>query len=567
MKKTLKKVLAVILCIAMMTGTLCMAASAAAKTPPQSLKYVAVGDSASMGYDMDDYWDHFQHNWDERLGSEAMPSSSYSVYARMSDYLENTAKIEDLETKDLSMTGMRSLELRSILDPSYYESHEGEVKTFNEGGTFWGYHMDEYLTRFSDTATADKHRHGWGTYELLNSTYTKFLYDADLITYDLTMNDFGTYLGQRFSEFGKPNFEKETFAQIIKDEGSNPMIKQVTATAENLKLALNKLLAKSELPLDMVEGYLDMFLYCYANFAINFSKNMDFIYTYNPDVDLIVVGPFNVMNNMNFVFGDIKLDASLIWGALNEAVTAWICTVDPHRNQYKLADMSGGCETCITMIANNEWDSYKVATGYYFDELGIYDLLAGAKAAAGEATAAALEATIRENLSKTAKFTDIDLMGVVAKMSEDLTGVGLRVMLNFDDVEEVAAQYAPMLAAVGITGVFYDESGNYIHTSDADRGMMHADLRLIASYALGSHPDAKGYDQKIAAVIKAYESDYAADGTYVARAAETGISFVKAIFNVLLGEKGALQTLKQMILDLFAPITKIFNLVGSFGGK
>lgn len=591
--KTAKKVLCLMLCVALMAGTFCTAASAAewsgktifdpgfaAKQDGEFL-YVAVGDSASMGYDMDDFDGDFQHVFDVVRGEEASNSSRHSVYTNLCNYLAETAGIENLVTKDLSMTGMRPLELRSLLDKSYYDAHFDEIKPFDKGGTFWGYHMDEYLT--SDG------RHGYKTYENINKTYTEFLYNADLITIDLTMNDFGTYLGQRFQAGDIPNYANETLAKVLA-EGNYP---KVAEAAESLKAVLEEILAKVELPLDAatIEGYLDMFLYCFANFAINFSKIMDLIYTNNPDAQVIVVGPYNIMEGVNFVFGDVTLDVSSIWKALDEAQTAYICAVDPHRNQYKFADMSGGCETMISAIADGRLynELYANAKHCYFKNgdqgLGFEDLFDGiyggvygayisqsapaeyAAAAAAEAKGEC-EALVKNNIQKTANITDIPLMDVMELLSGDLTAIGLRVMLNYDNDLETATKYATMLDAVEMTGIFFDDEGQYIPTTDAEKAMMHVALRFVTSYALGSHPTVDGYVAKNAAVQKAYEKDYAADGTYMARVVEktvdSSIGFIGHLFNVIMGRE-SLADLKAYVLSIFQPMLKVFDLAGSFG--
>ena len=141
---------------------------------------------------------------------------------------------------------------------------------------------------------------------------------------------------------------------------------------------------------------------------------------------------------------------------------------------------------------------------------------------------------ILENLAKAAKFTSVPITDVLGIMGD---GSALKnAIMNFDGA------------------------------SDAERGLLHINLRFAAAFAIGSHPSEAGYDMKAAAVIKAYESHHAANGTYIARVYDAEVSFIEAIFNVLLGKPNALNDLKGMVLDLFSPITKVFNLLGSFGG-
>lgn len=535
MKKTMRKVLAIILCITMMAGTLCVAASAESATPPY--KYVHVGDSASMGYQMNDYFDHVQHNVNNLTGEPIEASSQYSIYSQMVKYLQD--KGVDVAGTDLSMTGMRTLEFRSLLDKNYYENHKTEIYDDASVTTFWGYHMYDYLFNYwkhgyaygPGTTEADKITDKTPSVEQLdaaytniNGVYTEKLSDADLITIDLTMNDFGTYFGSRFIDMNGEPYVNDTFAKIMA-EGNYP---EVAKAAETLRVSLEKLLANSGIPMETVDQYIDAILYSFASLCINFSTFMDLIYTNNPDVEIIVVGPFNVMEGLTFTVGELPLDVELIWGALNEAITGYICAVDPHRSQYKFADLSGkSVETCTAIVARNELDLYDEVRSLYYGGAGLN---------VNALLTYFPESVIQANLAKAAQFTTVPLTEVLAAMG-DMQNSAVRAMTDFDGEG----------------------------TTDADRGLLHVALRFAQGYALGSHPSPDGYATKGQAVFAAYENDYAADGTYVARAVETAWTFGAALVNAILGDKDALAALKQMILDLFAPIMKVFDLITSFG--
>ena len=604
--KTAKKVLCLMLCVALMAGTFCTAASAvewsgakitdpgfAAKQDGEFL-YVAVGDSASMGYMMDDMIEDFQHVTDVVRGGGASTPSSMSVYSTLSKYLAEVAGIENLVTKDLSMTGMRPLELRSILDRDYYDFHQSEVMEGSTETTFWGYHMWEYLNSGG--------RHGYQTYDAINKAYTEFLYNADLITIDLTMNDFGTYLGSRVKDAANPCYANETLANVLAEGNYH----EVAEAVESLKAVLEEILAKVELPLDAatIEGYLDMFLYCFANFAINFSKTMDLIYTNNPDAQIIIVGPFNVMEGVTFKFGDVEIDAELVWNALNEAVTAYVCAVDSHKSQYKFADMSGGCETCITAIANGDWDKYDVMTyqyvasflgGYLGKIFGLFDEglismafpeeakkgtfdgmtadaasddyhVAGKMLNFATKNSAAIVDAVETYVDPGAAAALEYLFGMIELFKTNMTKIANEPTIPFMEVMAglSAAEDDPDNMENMVTRALTD----FDHASEADIGAAHTALRLVTVYSLGCHPDAKGYDQKSAAVIKAYEKDYAADGTYMARVVEktvdSSIGFIGHLFNVIMGRE-SLADLKAYVLSIFQPMLKVFDLAGSFG--
>jgi len=527
MKKGLKQIISLALCLVMAAGIVCDEVSA--ETKKSGFRYVHVGDSASMEYFMDDYSDKYQHNYKAQDGSEIEPSSSYSVYSRVCDYLKKQG-VGDLQAQDLSMTGMRASELRSFWDAEYYKEHEDEVKEFEKGGTFWGYHMDMYLN--------GKDSYGYGSYETLNKVYTEALTKADLITYDLTMNDFGTYLGKRLLGGGGENFKNDTFANLIEADVSDKMIRKITASAEQLKAALKTLLKDSSLPLETIESYIDIILYSYANFAISFSLNMDYIYQNNRDATVVVIGPYNTVEGMILNLGKVSIDAGVVWGLITEAINTWITSVDTHRNWYKFADMTGGCSTCISVVSENLWDEYKMITEQFYEELGVRDILK---------SGITKETQIRTNLQVAClQGKNVEVSNLTASLSGDKKAAAFRVMLNPEDSEETAKAVVEKLPKE--KSYFFDGDGQYIHTTQADRSAVYINLRIIASFGIGSHPDKTGYNQKEAAFIKAYESNFAADGTRISHVIKLVIPAIRNIFNKVVGAcKNLIASFKEKI--------------------
>lgn len=511
--KTMKRALSLILACMMLFSVMSVAANAES-TP---YKYVSLGNSTTMGYMLNDYEDaYYRPNFQDN-------ASKYGTTYVFAKWLES--QVGELEVSDLCMTGMRSAELRAALDEDYYNMK-------NETNNFTSSHFSGY------TGTS----RGYGSYENLHNTFVEAISNADLITYDLCMTDFCSYFAYRIEELLMNGHESElykndSFDSIMAEEGNA----ELAAAAESLRLAVTEIIDKAGLPTELVNGAINGLLYAFASFVINFDKTIDQIYALNDDVQLIVLGPNNIMTDLTLVFNGIELDMEYLWGLINDFITAHIVAQNPHKNQYKFADMSGGIEIGLQDIANGKLtESYeKLYEKYLTDgnlQLGKFIEAAKYQAALSDLEPEVGEAMVLANVAKAAAVKKVDL-GVVMKALGDkeyATELLTKAFLNPDPTEE-------------------------------DLGLAHISMRFLVLYATAAHPSVNGYAQKAAAVEKAYLSNQTADGTYIQRAVDTSVSFIGHLFNVLMGKEGAVEAFKALIADIFAPVLKVFKLAGSFG--
>ena len=577
MKKTARRALCLVLAFTMLFSV--MSVSAGAEEQDEFL-YVYLGNSTAQGYKL---FDHTDTQYRKDLDTDA--TSAYSTIRVFADYL--AGKVDNLHMRDLSLTGMRSAELRAILDPEY----------FNSGNTddFLNDHMGYYtrpLPLDNDTADhptyeADKND-GYGSYENLNAQFTDAITNADLIVYDLCTTDFGSYFAYRLLdtlEGDTEAFEDETLANIIAAEGDQ----KLAAAADALGKALWELLGKAGLPSDKVSGIVDAILYSYACFVVNFDKAMDKIYELNSDADVIVVGPDNIMAGLNAEYNGMKLSMEDIWGIITKSITAHIVAVNSHKNQYKFADLSAGLPMVINDIAAGRLvseeetyndvpycDLYENIYSVYAERMEfLYMFLIGGLGLGIDDP----ETMICDNMAKAAAITELPI-GDIVKGFSDPNAMVIRALLNYDneletdtitEALEVVNMYADLLGLDDETKAMAVDAVNalYTPTSDADRAMLTVVLRFEAGNGLGGHPSVKGYAQKAEAIEKAYESSRTADGTLLAKATEAvadkSVGFIGRLFDMLLGKDGAADRFKQYVSDLFAPVLKVFKLAGSFG--
>ena len=577
MKKTARRALCLVLAFMMLFSV--MSVSAGAQEQDEFL-YVYLGNSTAQGYKLSDHTDT-----QYRKDGDTEATSAYSTIRVFADYLAD--KVDNLHMRDLSLTGMRSAELRAILDPEY----------FNSGNTddFLNDHMGYYtrpLPLDNDTADHPKYEadknDGYGSYENINAQFTDAITNADLIVYDLCTTDFGSYFAYRLLDTLQGDteaFEDETLANIIAAEGDQ----KLAAAADALGKALWELLGKAGLPSDKVSGIVDAILYSYACFVVNFDKAMDKIYELNSDADVIVVGPDNIMAGLDAEYNGIKLSMEDIWGIITKSITAHIVAVNSHKNQYKFADLSAGLPMVINDIAagrlvseeetyNGETydDLYININELYAERMELFNLfLIGVYGLAIEETTTMFS----DNMAKAAAITELPI-GDIVKGFSDPNAMVIRALLNYDnelDTDTITEAFENITLLANLFGLddetkakaFDAINALYTPTSDADRAMLTVVLRFEAGNGLGGHPSVEGYAQKAEAIEKAYESSRTADGTILAKVTEAvvdkSVGFIGRLFDMLLGKDGAADRFKQYVADLFAPVLKVFKLAGSFG--
>ena len=493
-----------------------------------TINYVAFGDSTSMGYLMNDFCDGYV-----RMNYNNTKSSKFSTYSQFSDYLTQQGNI--VSGIDLSMLGMRPSELRAILDGDYYEDQMSRPHNFCED------HMSGYIGVY-------------GTYENIHSAFTKAISEADIITYDILMAEFGVYLVERIEGFlsGSPYLDYdgagENFAQLMR-ENNCP---EIAASAEALSSKIQSLLAGAGLPADMVSKVLDMVLYTYAHFAINFSVTMDQIYTLNPDVELIVVGPVNPISHMTATYNGIDIDVSALLDCMISSIAAYTIKGDSHASQYLYADCTAtGLESFIDDFAKGTlfdptadfYGAYSAYRKIFFRGLSLpenFDTLVSPE----------VMAAINENIKATCSCPRFDLTNLLS-------------VLSASEADSAAAISRALFAGLDLSemgiGDFSDLAvGN---AAPADRFIL---LFFFISQARGSgyHPSAKGCLDKAAAIALAHQRGYTADGTYLARAIETSeyltANAIGAIWNI--GDSR--NNLKTFFTDLFTPVIDLSELIG-----
>ena len=454
-------------------------------------RYVALGDSTSMGYILNDFnWSHYHPDG----------ASQHAVFALMKDWLENTMHVKNLEAMDLTLTGCRPMELRALLDKDFFNRF---CDTIN--GNHLNY-CDDHL---------DQYTHTWDRpepYEVLNERYTKAIKEADVVTFDMVMA--GTYgmvvaLTGDVSEY----YGYSSYAELLKGEGCEFM----GNTVEALRTSLEKLLGDSAAQLN---GIIDALLCAYAGDVVNFSKAVELIYKLNPDVHLIVTGPYNSYDGICLDLGGVQIDFGKIYGVLVQALTTHMIT-DKNAWRYRFADCSGGVSTLKEALARGEIDQYDE----YVDNIIKYAL--GDSKYTKKYNAEQI-ADMKAVITEVSKYNVFTLDGMIGAMTLTEGDKSLKRAIT-RDAKATEADY------MNLAGMVF-------------MGMGHN---------AGTHPDNLGYQQKFEATKRAFLSPVAANGALLTRILDGTVGIVNNTVGLVFGNKTSIMKFVDFIKDLFTPLLRI----------
>ena len=276
MKKTMKKVLAVVLALMMLSSTFVSFAAVELNQEAvnahygQYKNYVLLGDSAASGYR-----DEFTEN--DEIYNEKHNDSTYCRYTgSYSDVLAN-AIIEDKSMTALAAPGFRTIEMRYMLEDDY-------AATCTDPYLFHPSHLYFYDDQTCTCHPGEKMLPGS---EHFRDTFKKSITEADLITLGIGGNDWGAYLTWVLADL----IEKEAPSDKYMEYSA-----EIAATIANGNLDMStveKLLEIAHLVGCLPELIMQVpqeLNYGLTTFYNNWNIMIEDIYELNPDVTLMVIG-------------------------------------------------------------------------------------------------------------------------------------------------------------------------------------------------------------------------------------------------------------------------------------
>ena len=307
MKKA-RKLLAVLLALAMAMTAVCLTAFASQKK--QYGSYTFFGDSVTTGFGIQSYFDVAEKGGTAE--GKRVPGAYPDLVAKGVGIDENNENYYNE-----SHSGWRTSELRETLDPSYDNEDGAFAKALSQGMA-----NGKTLADPQDPALQQRVRE-----EIAKS---------DLITIDLGSNDlqlpvlaalFSILYPQIASYFGVKEYQDWKIEQLLKEYGSeNEAIVKLTeavAKVHGLEYALEVISTAS------LKGL--------HKFNTNYPEIIKLIREINPDADIYVIGLYNPMSDAA-VSKDIPLKIGKVLDPVMQGMNLYLRQLCPARGEYTYVD-------------------------------------------------------------------------------------------------------------------------------------------------------------------------------------------------------------------------------------
>lgn len=258
----------------------------------EECNYVSLGDSVVNGYGMDGY------SSDVR-GYKQKVKTAYP-------YL--VAEELNADLTQLAFSGFRAEELHHVLNEEYY----------GDDFLYACFYDDPLFQRCG------------GGIDKIRREYKDAIEDADYITLQIGSNNFGTYLQMQLTRYMEG---KEPFKFDRDDYANGTMTREIR---EELKAA-NDYVAESNDMIGMLDFMIDCLNYTYEGFKMNFDEIVEIIYELNPDVNLIVVGMYNLFDEVHVAYD--MVDLGVIVGGFMGWVNDHMRDGSPLSDKYTYVDI------------------------------------------------------------------------------------------------------------------------------------------------------------------------------------------------------------------------------------
>lgn len=332
----MKKIMACLLVLSMIFGT-CTTTFAAVEDlfAGDTFDYVSLGASNVNGYGLDGYLpdDVTVANKDTAnvFGYRRCPEGSYVDLVR-DDLVRRGYTVGDDQLDQLAISSMRVEELRVLLD----ESYNGDAYTA------W---------RFTGSG---KWFENAGGIDALRADYAASIEDAELITVDIGVNNFGVYLSNQLASGG-----------TAYDDDLSLVDPELAEEYNNAKAYVYELIAEHAgeyaAAVADLEFVVDAMTYALAGFCVNYDIVMEKIYTLNPNATVVAVSIQNLMEGLEATIPGVDgtVPFGELFGALVDAANLYISVGSPYSNKYLFADVSqnGRVEFFLDQLLSYDGDS------------------------------------------------------------------------------------------------------------------------------------------------------------------------------------------------------------------
>lgn len=351
--KRVRQALAMVMTVLLVAGLLPWQTAIAAEKQDGIFHYVSIGDSTTNGYGFDGY---YAEDGTDVRGFLRVEEQAYP--ALITKMLEQQYGEGKVVLHQLAGSAMRPDDLDAILDPNhvnddftnrvfngYNEGHDSEGEEWfltwanqipgvsipvPERGNYAS--QAEYLAATKAAAEQAK--------LALRQEFYSDIAQADLITYYLGSNNFGTFLtgaitSDRYGD--RDNLQDQLgYLGITKEQIDVSVVRQ--QMMDMLKENLDGTVNVAELDAQFGQ-YVDLLVQGFVSFVVYFTKNMAAIRMINPDCDVIVMGLHSYVDFLQADYNGMTLDLGTYYGDILELANTYMGALCSSSDSYYYADL------------------------------------------------------------------------------------------------------------------------------------------------------------------------------------------------------------------------------------
>ncbi len=328
MKKQVKRTLSLALAIIMLVSLMCLPALAESSTEAQSnvFHYVSLGASNSNGYALHGYLTEDMYANPILSGAQTgtpgdisgyRSTPAYSYPALVKEYLEG--KGYEVDHDQLAQSSMRVEELRFLIDPEFTADDYTSWRFYDpeDSWTWWYSNLDE-----------------------IRADYEASIKEADLITYDMGLNNFGVYLTNN----------------LLNNSYGNDLHRVIPAKYADMYYSIRSQIEAGIVSLGIIDASLfetldnmtDTLAYAILGYCVNFDATMKIILNWNPDATIVVLNVQNIMAGLEASLFDIAIPFGDILGIATDVANTYTSLLSPYAGKYLYADVTkNGRVTCF----------------------------------------------------------------------------------------------------------------------------------------------------------------------------------------------------------------------------
>ena len=272
--------------------------------------YVSLGDSMVNGFGMKGYYD--SNNQDNSYGFLVDVDKTYSHL--LSSYLKGIYGSSKFEYIPMAISGTRTAELRTMLDPGFTGDWYTQSQFQNLDGS-----LDKLFAKLPAGYSKDA--------DGLRAYYADTLSKADLVTYQYHY-DFGLTLFEEMTSFiGMSGDNDELDFSIYLDEESMQTVDDLKGQVTDMIIGGLESMGLDEESSEAFAGFIDTlanaFAYVIVGYCVNFDANMELLLGLNPDMKILVVDSYNTFYDVDVVYGEYRIPVGDIYGLVMDTVNMY----------------------------------------------------------------------------------------------------------------------------------------------------------------------------------------------------------------------------------------------------